>query len=60
MTRINCIPVFELNKKMLLAEYRELPRIFSWLEGVLEKNREPKIPDHYVLGKGHMSFLPIS
>jgi len=29
MTRINCIPVTELHNKHLVAEYRELPRIFK-------------------------------
>lgn len=57
MTRINCISVTELCDKHLLAEYYELPRIFSWLEKVIEKGKEPTIPDHYVLGKGHMSFF---
>lgn len=57
MTRINCIPVTELCDKHLLSEYRELPRIFSWLESVLEKGKEPVIPEKYCLGKGHMSFF---
>lgn len=29
MTRINVVPVTELTDKHLLAEYRELPRIFG-------------------------------
>lgn len=57
MTRINCIDVTLLNNKMLFSEYRELPRIFSWLESVLEKGKEPTIPEKYCLGKGHMSFF---
>lgn len=57
MTRINCIPVTELCNSHVLAEYRELPRIFSWLEKVLEKQKEPVILDKYCLGKGHMSFF---
>lgn len=57
MTRINCIHVSELCNSHLLAEYRELPRIFSWLEKVIAKNNKPQIPAHYILGKGHMSFF---
>jgi deoxyribonuclease (pyrimidine dimer) len=57
MTRVNCIPVRELCDKHLLSEYRELPRVFTWLEKVIEKNNRPRIPAHYVLGTGHMSFF---
>ena len=57
MTRINCIDATLLCNSHLLAEYRELPRIFSWLEKVIEKGKEPIIPKKYCLGKGHMSFF---
>lgn len=57
MTRINCIDVSELCNKHLLAEYRELPRIFSWLEKVIEKGKDPNVPEKYCLGKGHVSFF---
>lgn len=51
MTRINCIPVEELHDKHLLAEYRELPRVFKLAKpGVT-------IPDEYVLGQGHVKFF---
>lgn len=51
MTRINCIPVEDLHNKHLLAEYRELPRIF--------KLARPcnTAPDRYVLGAGHVKFF---
>ncbi len=29
MTRINCVPVEELSGPHLVAEYRELPRVFA-------------------------------
>ena len=32
MTRINCVPVEELHQKHLVAEYRELPRVFRLAE----------------------------
>lgn len=51
MTRINCIPVEELHDKHLIAEYRELPRVFNLARvGV-------KIPDQYCLGTGHVTFF---
>lgn len=51
MTRINCIPVQELNNKMLLAEYRELPRISK-----LARQLTP-VPLIYILGTGHVKFF---
>lgn len=51
MTRINCIPVEELHDKHLIAEYRELPRVFK-----LAKPGVP-IPEKYVLGTGHVKFF---
>lgn len=51
MTRINCIPPAELVNKHLLAEYRELPRIFTLAR------RASDAPKHYVLGTGHMKFF---
>lgn len=60
MTRINVVPVDELTDKHLVAEYRELPRIFA-----LVKNRQDKgetsatlnNPNAYTLGKGHVLFF---
>lgn len=51
MTRINCVPVEELADKHLLAEYRELPRIFALAKHTYDA------PKHYVLGTGHMKFF---
>lgn len=51
MTRINCIPVKELTDKHLLAEYRELPRVFNLAKP------DPTAPDRYVLGTGHIKFF---
>ena len=50
MTRINCISVSELNNKMLLAEYRELPRISA-------QAKVTTAPLNYVLGSGHVKFF---
>ncbi len=56
MTRINVVPPFELTTKHLVAEYRELPRIFT----LAKRYRHPSeidIPPVYTLGKGHMKFF---
>jgi len=51
MTRINCIPPSELTDSHLLAEYRELPRAFSFARpGVT-------VPDSYRMGTGHVLFF---
>lgn len=51
MTRINCVPVEELTNRHLLAEYRELPRIFGLARPCADA------PPTYTLGKGHMKFF---
>ncbi|NCB95308.1 MAG: deoxyribonuclease [Negativicutes bacterium] len=51
MTRINVVPVEELCDQHLLAEYRELPRVFA-----LAKLCDDA-PKQYVLGPGHVKFF---
>lgn len=51
MTRINCVPPSELHDKHLVAEYRELPRIFRLARHASDA------PKQYVLGTGHMKFF---
>jgi hypothetical protein len=51
MTRINVIPVEELCDQHLLAEYRELPRVFT-LARLCDD-----APKQYVLGSGHVKFF---
>ncbi len=58
MTRINVVPVSELHDKHLLAEYRELPRVF----GAARKwhnhgGHRAELPITYRLGKGHVLFF---
>jgi hypothetical protein len=53
MTRINLVPPSELCNQHLLAEYRELPRVFR-LARVLPDSEKPP---HYTLGKGHVKFF---
>ncbi|WP_368642236.1 pyrimidine dimer DNA glycosylase/endonuclease V [Castellaniella ginsengisoli] len=56
MTRINCIPVDELSGPHLVAEYRELPRVFGLALKAASKGTLDA-PDRYTLGKGHMRFF---
>ena len=55
MTRINLIAPKELSDQHLLAEIRELPRIFKLVEkyGI----QKSKIPNEFTLGKGHVNFF---
>lgn len=54
MTRINLIPPHELTTRHLVAEYRELPRVFA-----LAKKAQPQaiLPSAYTLGAGHVRFF---
>lgn len=51
MTRINLVPVTELTDQHLIAEYRELPRVFALAR------IDADIPENFVLGKGHVTFF---
>jgi len=55
MTRINILNPAELTDQHLLAECRELPRMFTYIE----QHGDPKrsIPPAYTLGAGHMLFM---
>ena len=58
MTRINVVPVQELHPKHLVAEYREIVRVFA----LVRKRVQAKKPlaDHpfeYTLGTGHVKFF---
>lgn len=64
MTRINVISAQELTRQHLIAEIRELPRIFTLVKnwrnnGVNYYNfkRIKKQPEVYTLGTGHMVFF---
>jgi hypothetical protein len=60
MSRINCVPPRELSGPHLVAEYRELPRVF----GIMRRKQaqglhagELAIPRRYCLGTGHITFF---
>lgn len=60
MTRINCIPPSELTGPHLVAEYRELPRIFALVRAAIirgERPDESRNPSEYRLGPGHVRFF---
>ena len=57
MTRINVVPPRELTDKHLVAEYRELPRVFGLSSNWLRRGKDTKVPKTYTLGKGHVAFF---
>lgn len=54
MTRINVVDTKLLTDQHLMAEYRELPRIFTLVNKGKAKG---DIPPTYRMGKGHVSFF---
>jgi deoxyribonuclease (pyrimidine dimer) len=60
MTRINVVPPVELTQQHLVAEYRELPRIFNLVRAAIERGEKPndkRNPLAYTLGTGHCRFF---
>lgn len=60
MTRINCVPPQELVRQHLIAEYRELPRVFGLVRAAQARGLTPatlRAPERYVLGTGHVLFF---
>lgn len=57
MTRINVVPVKELCNKHLFAEWREIPRLRSYLKKSFNSDKDIVIPENYVLGPGHVKFF---
>ena len=56
MTRINCVAVQELSGPHLVAEYRELPRVFALAQKASIRGTFTQ-PAAYTLGKGHLLFF---
>ena len=56
MTRINCVPVEELTGPHLVAEYRELPRVFALAQKAAARGKFTQ-PEAYTLGKGPVLFF---
>jgi len=57
VTRINCVPVAELSRQHLVAEYRELPRVFALASNAYHARRRVVAPRVYTLGVGHVKFF---
>jgi deoxyribonuclease (pyrimidine dimer) len=60
MTRINCVPANTLCQQHLVAEYRELPRIFGSVRKAIARGEvagDERNPPTYRLGKGHVRFF---
>lgn len=60
MTRINCIPPADLTTPHLVAEYRELPRVFGLVRAAIARGEtpdDPRNPSGYRLGAGHVRFF---
>lgn len=59
MTRINVVPVESLTREHLVAEYRELPRVFALAHkaSMSSKPWSHKQPKQYCLSTGHVLFF---
>lgn len=59
LTRINCVPVKELTNIHLLAEYREIPRVYRLVQKAIDRGEGPgdKVPTNYTMGTGHVRFF---
>lgn len=61
MTRINVVPVTELSRLHLVAEYKEITRLPKNLTKSLSRPNKPftltEIPPVYTLGTGHVKFF---
>ena len=63
MTRINLVDPSHLTNQHLMAEYRELPRIFTAVKKLFDEGKwdsyinSGQIPDTYILGEGHVKFF---
>jgi len=60
MTRVNLLDPTVLKQKTLIAEYRELPRIFGYVRAAIKRGESPldkRNPSRYTLGTGHCRFF---
>jgi len=58
MTRINLIPPEDLHYKHLIAEYRELPRVYKLARAFVSRGgTRDQLPQSYRIGKGHVQFF---
>jgi deoxyribonuclease (pyrimidine dimer) len=62
MTRVNLVDPASLTRNHLIAEYRELPRVFARVRDAEKKGMSPsnfaaRTPSSFTLGTGHMLFF---
>ena len=57
MTRINLVPVWELSDQHLIAEWRELPRIFGLVKKKLDEWKPIIISENYTMWTWHVRFF---
>lgn len=58
MTRVNVVPVKELSRQHLVAEYREIARLPALAYKAHRRGETPAShPRRYCLGKGHVRFF---
>lgn len=61
MTRVNVVPVQELTREHLVAEYKEIMRLPKNIEKSLNRKSKPfskdEIPQEYTMGQGHVKFF---
>ena len=57
MTRINLVPVSKLSDQHLIAEWRELPRVFWLVKKKLDEKKPIIISENYTMWTGHVRFF---
>lgn len=57
MTRINLVDPSELHRSHLVAEYREIVRVFDLARKNQWEMHKKNIPSEYTLGTGHVIFF---
>jgi deoxyribonuclease (pyrimidine dimer) len=58
VTRVNVVPVKELSRLHLIAEYREIARLPALAYAAHKRGESPAChPASYTLGKGHVRFF---
>ncbi len=60
MTRINVVPIQEMDYRHILAEYDEIPDVYRLVRMAIARGETPDHKDNpttYRLGKGHVRFF---
>lgn len=57
MTRINLVEPSDLSQSHLIAEYKEIVRVFGLARKAQNELHKKKIPSEYTLGTGHVLYF---